>query len=112
MRTLGYNTKELITGRGFRAAARTMICGYLGWGSDVIERHLAHESKEELSASYDLATLQDQRKVMVQQWVDFLDELGAGKMPKLAENVLWLKRAQPTPTWRSTVARNIPEMVY
>src|SRR3546814_9076798 len=31
--------------------------------------------------------------VMVQQRADFLDELEAGKMPKIAENVLWLKRA-------------------
>lgn len=112
MRTLGYDTKEQITGHGFRATARTIIREYLGWDPDVIERHLAHVSKEELGASYDRATFLAQRKVMVQQWVDFLDELGAGKMPKLAENVLWLKRAQPTPAWRSTVARNIPEMVY
>jgi hypothetical protein len=70
-----------------------MIREYLGWEPDVIERHLAHVSKEELGASYDRATFLAQRKVMVQQWADFLDELEAGKMPKLADNVLWLKRA-------------------
>lgn len=93
LRTLGYDTKEQITGHGFRATARTMIREYLGWEPDVIERHLAHVSKEELGASYDRATFLAQRKVMVQQWADFLDELEAGKMPKLADNVLWLKRA-------------------
>ncbi|MFA5521400.1 MAG: hypothetical protein WCY98_04955 [Castellaniella sp.] len=66
MRTMGYDTKEQITGHGFRATARTMIREYLGWESDVIECRLAHVSKE---------------------------ELGASKMPKLAENVLWLKQA-------------------
>lgn len=54
LRTLRYDTKEQITGHGFRAAVRTMIREYLGWESDVIERHLAH-------------------------------------VPKLAENVLWLR---------------------
>ena len=28
-----------------------------------------------------------------QQWADFLDELEAGKMPKLADDVLWSKQA-------------------
>jgi len=93
LRTLGYDTQEQITGHGFRATARTMIREYLGWDPEVIERHLAHVSKEEQGGSYDRATFLAQRKEMVQQWADFLDELEAGKMPKLAENVLWLKRA-------------------
>lgn len=93
LRTLGYDTQEQITGHGFRATARTMIREYLGWDPEVIERHLAHVSKEEQGASYDRATFLAQRKEMVQQWADFLDALEANKMPKLAENVLWLKRA-------------------
>lgn len=93
LRALGYDTQEQITGHGFRATARTMIREHLGWDPDVIERHLAHVSKEEQGASYDRATFLTQRKEMVQQWADFLDKLEAGKMPKLAENVLWLKQA-------------------
>ena len=93
LRTLGYDTQEQITGHGFRATARTMIREYLGWDPEVIERHLAHVPKEEQGASYDRATFLAQRKEMLQQWADFLDELEANKMPKLAENVLWLKRA-------------------
>ena len=42
LRTLGYDTKEQITGHGFRATARTLIREYLGWDREVIERHLAH----------------------------------------------------------------------
>lgn len=81
LRTMGYDTKEQITGHGFRATARTMIREYLGWDSDVIERHLAHVSDEELGGSYDRTTFLVQRKTMVQQWADFLDDLEAGKMP-------------------------------
>ncbi|WP_429315197.1 hypothetical protein [Paraburkholderia sp. GAS448] len=48
---LGYDTKEQITGHGFRATARTLIREYLGWDKEVIERHLAHASSEELGDS-------------------------------------------------------------
>lgn len=73
--------------------ARTMIREYLGWDSKVIERHLAHVSKEEQGASYDRATFLAQREEMVQQWADFLDALEVDKMPELAKNVLCLKQA-------------------
>jgi hypothetical protein len=47
----------------------------------VIERHLAHVSSEELGDSYDRATFLEQRREMVQNWADFLDELAAGNIP-------------------------------
>ncbi|MBB4226127.1 tyrosine-type recombinase/integrase [Variovorax guangxiensis] len=87
LRTMGYDTKEQITGHGFRATARTMIREYLGWDPDVIERHLAHVSDEELGGSYDRATFLVQRKTMVQEWADFLDNLEAGKVPTHGDNV-------------------------
>lgn len=82
LRTLGYDTKEQITGHGFRATARTLIREYLGWDREVIERHLAHASSEELGDSYDRTTFLEQRREMVQCWADFLDELAAGNIPK------------------------------
>jgi integrase len=91
LRTLGYDTKEQITGHGFRATARTMIREYLGWDRDVIERHLAHVSDEELGGSYDRATFLVQRREMVQLWADFLDDLADGKEPVFADNVRYLK---------------------
>jgi len=92
LRTMGYDTKEQITGHGFRATARTMIREYLGWDPDVIERHLAHVSDEELGGSYDRAVFLVQRKTMVQQWADFLDDLQVGKMPAQEENVMQFVR--------------------
>jgi integrase len=91
LRTLGYDTKEQITGHGFRATARTMIREYLGWDRDVIERHLAHVSDEELGGSYDRTTFLAQRREMVQLWADFLDELAKGKELVLADDVRHLK---------------------
>ncbi|CAP44895.1 DUF4102 domain-containing protein [Bordetella petrii] len=79
LRTLGYDTQEEITGHGFRATARTLIREYLGWDKDVIERHLAHVSDEELGGSYDRAVFLAQRRRMIQEWSDFLDDLAAGK---------------------------------
>ncbi|MES2999740.1 MAG: tyrosine-type recombinase/integrase [Pseudomonadota bacterium] len=79
LRTLGYDTQEQITGHGFRATARTLIRELLGWDREVIERHMAHVSDEELGDSYDRATFLDQRRQMIQLWANLLDELAAGK---------------------------------
>ncbi|WP_129563160.1 tyrosine-type recombinase/integrase [Paraburkholderia dokdonensis] len=92
LRTLGYDTKEQITGHGFRATARTLIREYLGWDREVIERHLAHASSEELGDSYDRATFLEQRREMVQDWADFLDELAAGNVPKSARTLRLVSR--------------------
>jgi len=82
LRTLGYDTREQITGHGFRATARTLIRELLGWDREVIERHLAHVSDEELGGSYDRATHLHQRRRMIQAWADLLDDLAAGKKVK------------------------------
>jgi len=79
LRTLGYDTREQITGHGFRATARTLIRELLGWDREVIERHLAHVSDEELGGSYDRATHLGERRKMVQAWADLLDDLVVGK---------------------------------
>ena len=84
LRTLGYDTKEQITGHGFRATARTLIRELLGWDREVIERHLAHVSDEELGGSYDRSTHLDQRRRMIQLWADLLDDLAAGKAIAIA----------------------------
>lgn len=90
LRTLGYDTKEQITGHSFRATARTLIREFLGWDREVIERHLAHVSDEELGGTYDRTVFLAQRREMVQLWANLLDELAAGKEPVLADEVLHL----------------------
>jgi hypothetical protein len=51
----------------------------LGWDKEVIERHLAHVSDEELGGSYDRTTHLEQRRKMIQAWANLLDDLAAGK---------------------------------
>ena len=87
LRTLGYDTREEITGHGFRATARTLIRELLGWDREVIERHLAHVSDEELGGSYDRATFLDQRRKMIQLWADLLDDLANGKAVALTADM-------------------------
>jgi integrase len=94
LRTLGYDTREQITGHGFRATARTMIRELLGWDPEVIERHLAHVSDEELGGSYDRATHLVQRRRMIQEWADLLDELEAGRAVKAALDARSGRQAQ------------------
>ena len=68
LRTLGYDTKEEITGNGFRVTARTLVRELLGWDREVIERRLAHVSDEELGGSYDRTTHLPQCRRMIQAW--------------------------------------------
>ena len=49
LRTMGYDTKEDITGHGFRATARTLIRELLGWDREVIERHLGRSEADALA---------------------------------------------------------------
>lgn len=94
LRNLGYDTQEQITGHGFRATARTLIRELLGWDREVIERHLAHVSDEELGGSYDRATHLEQRRQMVQMWADLLDDLAAGKTVRPAQTHRFQVRRQ------------------
>ena len=87
LRTLGYDTKEEITGHGFRATARALVRELLGWDREVIERHLARVSDEELGGSYDRTTHLEQRRRMVQAWANLLDDLAPGKLEVLSKDL-------------------------
>jgi len=81
LRALGYDTQTDITGHGFRAMARTLIRERLGWDREMIEKHLAHVSDEELGEAYDRTRFVEQRHEMVQAWADYLDSLAERKTP-------------------------------
>lgn len=78
LRTIGYSGHEM-TGHGFRATGRTLIRERLGYDREVVERHLAHGSDEELGDAYDRAQFFDQRQRMIQSWADYLDRLASDK---------------------------------
>jgi integrase len=75
LRRLGF-TKEQMTCHGFRGTASTRL-NELGWKADLIEKQLAHNSKDKVRAAYNHADYLPERKVMMQWWADYLDSLRA-----------------------------------
>ena len=78
LRRMGYDTKTQITGHGFRAMARTILHERLNIDPHIIEHQLAHKVPDALGAAYNRTKFLEQRKVMMQSWADYLDELKAG----------------------------------
>lgn len=73
LEVLGYG--DAMTGHGFRAMARTILDEVLGVRPDIIEHQLAHKVKDPLGRAYNRTTHLPERRVMMQQWADYLDEL-------------------------------------
>lgn len=76
LRRLGYAKHEM-TGHGFRSMASTLL-HELGLPHAVIERQLAHGERNKVSAAYNFAEYLPERRKMMQQWADYLDQLKAG----------------------------------
>lgn len=73
LRRLGYTSDEM-TGHGFRSMASTLL-NEQGWNPDAIERQLAHGEHNTVRAAYNYAEYLPERKKMMQQWADYLDNL-------------------------------------
>lgn len=78
LRRMGYDTKTQITGHGFRAMARTILHERLNIDPHIIEHQLAHAVPDNLGAAYNRTKFLDQRKLMMQKWADYLDDLKVG----------------------------------
>jgi len=87
LRRLGYS-KDMATGHGFRASARTMLDEVLGVRVDLIEHQLAHAVKDPLGRAYNRTAHLPERVQMMQLWADYLDGLknGAEVIPFPAQN--------------------------
>lgn len=73
---------ETMVAHGFRALARTTIREKLGYESEIIEKQLAHKTKNPLGEAYDRTQFLDKRKKMMQEWADYLDAVaGGGRVP-------------------------------
>lgn len=77
LRRMGYS-KEVMTGHGFRAMARTVLDETLEFRPDWIEHQLAHAVKDPNGRAYNRTTHLRQRREMLQRWADYLDELKLG----------------------------------
>jgi len=73
LRSLGFS-KEQFTTHGFRHMASTRL-NELGFRDDIIERQLAHTDSNKVRAVYNHAEHLDDRRDMMQQWSDYLDDL-------------------------------------
>jgi integrase len=83
LQAMGYNTQTEHTSHGFRAMARTLLRERLNFESEVIEFQLSHRTKNPLGTAYDRALFIDQRRLMMQQWANYLDDLKAANFDKV-----------------------------
>ena len=74
MRGMGIS-KEEMSGHGFRAMARTMLEEVLGFRPELIEHQLAHQVRDPNGRAYNRTAHLPERKKMMQQWADYLDDL-------------------------------------
>lgn len=72
---MGY--KGRMTGHGFRALAMSTIKEKLGYRHEVVDRQLAHAHRSKIDRAYDRAQFLPDRKIMMQEWADYLDNLVA-----------------------------------
>ena len=69
--------KEEKTGHGFRAMARTLLDEELGFRPDVIEHQPAHVVRDPNGRAYNRTAHLPERRKMMQEWADYLDQLKA-----------------------------------
>jgi len=77
MRRMGID-KEEMSGHGFRAMARTILDEVLGFRPDYIEHQLAHAVRDPNGRAYNRTAHLPERKKMMQEWADYLDQLKTG----------------------------------
>jgi integrase len=77
---MGYHSRT--TAHGFRATSSTILNEH-NFRSDVIERQLAHAERNNIRASYNHAQYLPERRMMMQWWADYLEEISKyGKVIK------------------------------
>jgi integrase len=87
LRTMGYDNNTM-TPHGFRAMARTILDEVLNYRVDYIEHQLAHAVKDANGRAYNRTSHIAKRKIMMQKWADYLDNL---KIQAKAGNVVTAK---------------------
>lgn len=83
LRGMGYS-KDVMTGHGFRAMARTIMDEVLGERVDLIEHQLAHAVKDPNGRAYNRTAHLPARRLMMQRWADYLDAIKLGDARILA----------------------------
>jgi integrase len=73
LRWMGYE-QGTVTVHGFRSTASTLL-NEQGKNRDWIERQLAHGERDGVRAAYNYADYLPPRKIMMQEWANYLDGL-------------------------------------
>ena len=76
VKRMGYAGK--MTGHGFRSLAMGVIKERLGYRHEVVDRQLSHASGDTYGEAYDRAMFLDERRVMMQQYANYLDQAAKG----------------------------------
>jgi len=79
LRRMGID-KEEMSGHGFRAMARTILDEVLNVRVDLIEHQLAHAVRDANGRAYNRTAHLPERRKMMQQWADYLDNISAGSV--------------------------------
>ena len=75
LRRMGIDTREELTGHGFRAIARTALDEVLGFRPELIDHQLGHAVRDPLGRAYNRTTHLPERRKMMQDWADYLYKL-------------------------------------
>ena len=73
--SMGY--KDKFTPHGLRGTGSTIL-NEMGYRPDIIEKQLDHSERNKTRASYNHAEYLDERRVMMQDWANYLDGLKGG----------------------------------
>ncbi len=85
--------KGRMTAHGFRALARTGIREKLNYDPDVIECQLAHKAAGPLGEAYNRAQFVEKRRVMMQEWADYIDSVMEARKQHPQRSVSEVKNA-------------------
>lgn len=67
--------KGIMSAHGFRAMAKTVLTERLGFRTEIIEMQMAHQVRDVHGRAYNRTTWLPERRDMMQQWADYLDNL-------------------------------------
>jgi integrase len=73
LKSMGYDGSMMV-GHGFRATASTLL-HELGWQPEIIELQLAHKQRNQVAAAYNRSARIEDRKLMMQEWANYLDRI-------------------------------------
>jgi integrase len=80
--------KEEMSGHGFRAMARTVLDEVLKFPAHLVEAQLAHAVRDANGRAYNRTTHIAERRVMMQQWANYLDALREPKVVPIDGRIL------------------------